>query len=170
MAAMERVASWIKPGPGSWELDASHSGPAPGPILRDLLHRGLKEGFAEGLSLFGSPLQCMEMQWVNGKFYRRLVPLIGGGRDLPPPPAALLWLATRIHPAFRREERKARESFEIKRWRHEMARWEAEWKPDSTKANLAASDVDVAALSDDELADHLAELHARLVETVKLHF
>lgn len=167
---MERSAAWQKPGPGSWELDASHSGPAPGPILRDLYERCLRQGMIDGLSLFGSPLLCMEMRWVNGKFYRRLVPLIGGGRDLPPPPAALLWLVSRVHPAFRRQERQARESFGTKRWRHELARWETEWKPQLTKANLQASDVDVATLTDDELASHLTELHDRLRESVTLHF
>ena len=103
---------WDKPGPGTWELDQSHSGRAPGPIQRALFERCLPEGMEEGLALFGAPLRTMQMAWVNGKFYRRLVPLVGGGRDLPTPPPAVLWLVTRVHPAFRRAERQARQSFE----------------------------------------------------------
>ena len=42
----------------------------------------------DGLGLFGAPLSHMEMRWVHGKFYRRLVPVVGGSKDLPPPPDA----------------------------------------------------------------------------------
>ncbi len=161
---------WPKPGPGTWELDTSHCGPAPGPVQRALYEHGLNRGMEEGLRLFGAPLKTMEMHWVNGKFYRRLVPLIGGGRDLPTPPAFVLWLASRLHPAFRRAEKKAKESFATKRWRGELQRWESEWKPNITARNEAFTDVDVAALTDGALADHLDEVYAHLRETIVLHF
>jgi pyruvate,water dikinase len=125
---------------------------------------------SEGLGEFGAPLRTMEMRWVNGKFYRRLVPLLGGSRDLPAPPAPVLWLATRLHPAFRRAEKRAKESFETKRWRAELGRWEDTWKPALVKANLAFTDVDVATIDDTALAAHLDELHAHLLETTALHF
>ena len=162
--------TWEKPGPGTWEHDASHSGAAPGPILRDLFEQGLEQGMADGFAMFGAPLKTMQMRWVNGQFYRRLVPLIGGNRDMKAPPAPVLWLATRLHPAFRRQEKRARESFETRRWRDELRRWEEEWKPRLVKENLAFTDVDVASISDSELAGHLDDLHAHLRETVPLHF
>jgi pyruvate,water dikinase len=164
------AATWIKPGPGTWELDTSHCGPAPGPIQRAIYSHGLDAGMAEGLALFGAPLKTMEMRWVNGKFYRRLVPLVGGDRDLKTPPAPVLWLASRLHPAFRKQEKRAKESFEIKRWRDEIARWEREWKPDITATNLAFTDVDVAAIDDRELAQHLTDVYAHLHDTARLHF
>ena len=167
---MTVTATWTKPGPGTWELDSSHAGPAPGPIQRDLYERCIDRGMTDGLALFGAPLRTMHCRFVNGKFYRRLVPLIGGDSDRKAPPAAALWLATRVHPAFRRAERRAKESFETKRWRAELARWESEWKPNLVKENLRFTDVEVAGLSDAELADHLVELHAHLVETTALHF
>ena len=162
--------TWTKPGPGTWELDSSHAGPAPGPIQRDLYERCIDRGMTDGLARFGAPLRTMHCRFVNGKFYRRLVPLIGGNSNMKPPPAAALWLATRLHPAFRRAEKRAKDSFETKRWRAELARWESEWKPDLVKANLRFTDVDVAALDDDGLATHLVELHDHLVETTTLHF
>lgn len=162
--------TWTKPGPGTWELDSSHSGPAPGPIQRDLYERCLDLGMTDGLAMFGAPLRTMHCRFVNGKFYRRLVPLIGGDSNMKPPPAAALWLATRLHPAFRRAEKKAKESFETKRWRAELARWEAEWKPNLVKENLRFTDVEVGALSDTDLADHLVELHTHLIDTTALHF
>jgi pyruvate,water dikinase len=167
---MNTAVTWEKPGPGTWDLDASHCSAAPGPIQRGIYESSLDRGMGEGFANFGAPLRTMEMRWVNGKFYRRLVPLIGGDRDVPAPPAPVLWLATRLHPAFRRAEKRAKESFETKRWRAELRRWEDEWKPALVKANLAFSDVDVAALSDDELADHLTALHAHVVTNTTLHF
>ena len=70
-------ATWEKPGPGTWELDSSHAGAAPGPIQRGIYQHAFERGFGVGFDMFGSPLKTMEMRWVNGKFYRRLVPLIG---------------------------------------------------------------------------------------------
>ncbi|MGH9086491.1 MAG: PEP-utilizing enzyme [Acidimicrobiales bacterium] len=162
--------TWTKPGPGTWELDSSHCGPAPCPIQRGLYERCLERGIGEGLALFGSPLRTMQMRWVHGKFYRRLVPQIGGDRDLPPPPAPLLWLATRLHPTFRKQERLARESFETKRWRAELRRWEEEWKPALIASHLAHGEVDVSALDDAGIARHVVELHDGLVESTALHF
>jgi rifampicin phosphotransferase len=162
--------TWTKPGPGTWELDSSHCGPAPGPIQRSIYETCFEAGIGEGLALFGSPLRTMQLRWVNGKFYRRLVPQIGGERDLPPPPAPVLWLATRLHPTFRKQERLAKESFETKRWRSELRRWEDEWKPELVATHLAHGDIDLASLDATALAGHLRELHAGLIESTALHF
>jgi pyruvate,water dikinase len=166
----ERVATWEKPGPGSWQLDSSHARPAPGPIQRDLYEECFEAGMRDGFGLFGAPLSHMEMRWVNGKFYLRLVPIVGGTKDLPPPPMPVLWLAARLHPALRREERKAKESFETKRWRSELARWESEWKPALVAANRAFTAVEVGSLDDPELAAHLRAVHEHLREHTRLHF
>jgi phosphohistidine swiveling domain-containing protein len=169
-AMAERTARWEKPGPGTWEHDQSHCGPAPGPIQRAIYERCLPRGMSEGMAEFGSPIKTMDMRWVNGKFYRRLVPQVGGGRDLPPPPKALLWLASRLHPTLRAQERRAKESFETKRWRAELARWENEWKPALIAAHLAAGAVDLPGLDDAGLADHIEEIYERLLESGALHF
>ena len=166
----EPTATWEKPGPGTWELDQSHCGPAPGPIQRDIYERCLPAGMSDGMALFGSPLKTMEMRWVNGKFYRRLVPQVGANSDRPPPPAAVLWAASRLHPTLRRQERRAKESFEVKRWREELQRWEEEWKPALIDANLAASAVDLASLDDVGLATHVEDVHRRLLDSGALHF
>ncbi|MFL6205296.1 MAG: PEP-utilizing enzyme [Acidimicrobiales bacterium] len=165
-----RTASWDKPGPGTWEHDQSHCGPAPGPIQRAIYEHCLPTGMGEGMAEFGSPIKTMQMAWVNGKFYRRLVPQVGGGRDLPPPPKPLLWLASRLHPTLRAQERRAKESFEAKRWRAELARWEREWKPALIADNLAAGEIDLPGIDDPGLADHLEQVYARLLESGALHF
>lgn len=162
--------TWEKPGPGTWELDSSHAGAAPGPIQRDLYEEALPAGMKDGLSRFGAPISHMEMHWVHGKFYRRLVPVVGGTRDLPPPPKPLLWLAARLHPELRRQERKAKETFATKSWQRELERWESEWKPELLEANRAFTAVDLAAIDDAGLAAHLEAVHAHLREATRLHF
>src|SRR5688572_23263057 len=97
---MSDAATWQKPGPGTWELDSSHF-TTPGPIVRGLMEHAFEAGFTQVMDMFGAPLRTMTMAWVNGRFYRRLVPLVGGGLDLPAPPAPVLKLITRLHPAFR---------------------------------------------------------------------
>ena len=91
-------------------------------------------------------------------------------RDLKPPPKPILWLATRLHPAFRRAERQAAETFATRRWLGEIERWESEWKPGLTKTNLEFSDVELADLDDEGLAEHLTALHRHLLQSVQLHF
>ena len=58
---------------------------------------------------YGAPLQSFGVTFVHGKMYRRLIPLIGGDKTGPPPPKPVLWLATRLHPAFRRREKLAQQ-------------------------------------------------------------
>lgn len=161
--------TWQKPGPGTWRLDASHTGPAPGPIIRHLMRDSIEHGLAEGMALFGTPLKGMDVRFVNGKFYRRLVPLVGGDKDMRPPPAPVLWLATRLHPEFRRQERRAKESFETKRWRAELDRWNNEWKPGLIARNLQLTDVDPSALDDAALAAHVEEVHEHVLAGARLH-
>ncbi|MBA3302977.1 MAG: hypothetical protein H0U26_03785, partial [Acidimicrobiia bacterium] len=165
-----RTATWEKPGPGTWELDSSHSGPAPCRIQRALYQEGLATGTAEGFALFGAPLVGMELRWVHGKFYRRLVPLVGGSRDLPRPPAAAVWLMTRLHPAFRRRERLAAKTLAERGWRRDLQRWDEEWKPSIIATNERLTSVAVGGLSDADLAAHLDELWAHARSTTTLHF
>jgi pyruvate,water dikinase len=139
-------------------------------VQREIYERCIPKGMGEGLDLFGSPLKTMVMHWVNGKFYRRLVPQVGADSDRRPPPPAVLWLASRLHPTFREQERRARESFAVKRWREELRRWEEEWKPALIAANLADGALDLATLDDAGLADHLDDVYRRLLDSGALHF
>ena len=73
---MTTTVAWDKPGPGTWELDRSHV-TTPGPIIRSLFSHAMGAGMAEACELFGAPIQGMEARWVHGRFYRRIVPLVG---------------------------------------------------------------------------------------------
>lgn len=161
---------WPKPGAGSWELDTAHFSADASRIARDIITVGVGKGVGDGMALIGGPLKTMEAAFVNGRFYRRLVPLIGGNVDAPPPPNAVLWLVSRLHPAFRRANKLAKSSLENRIWLDEFRKWEDDWKPAlvSTSRRLAA--VDPALLSDAELGDHLDALIAHLQFGIELHF
>lgn len=160
---------WERPGPGTWLLDASHCGTAPGPMVRNIMTTTIERGMAEGLGMFGAPLAGMDLRWVNGKMFRRLVPIVGAGSDRPPPPGPVLWLASRLHPAFRKQERLAKESFACKRWRLELERWESEWKPRLVARNTELTAVPVGELDDGALAAHVEEVHAHVLASAQLH-
>lgn len=172
MTSKQRTAeaTWHPPGPGTWELDTAHYAPTVSRPMRDMITEACETGLEAGMELAGAPLATMQARFVNGRYYRRMVPLIGGDRDLPTPPKPVLWLVTRIHPAFRRRTRRAAVALDERYWNDEYARWEAEWKPELIAANRRFGEVGVSMLTDMELADHLDELWAHVRAGGILHF
>lgn len=162
--------SWSKPGPGSWVLDRDHTGPTPSRPVRDLFSEAAAGGMAEAFELLGGPLETMRVAFVNGRFYRRLVPAVAGERDGAPPPAAALWVGARIHPTLRRRERTARRALADRIWLEELARWESEWRPQLVTRNLELTRVDLTELDDDGLAAHLDDVWQHLRRSTALHF
>ena len=100
--------TFTPPGPGTWERDLSHCPPSATLVYRRVASTTMTEAYRGIFAEWGAPLDTMEVQFVHGKMYRRLVPLVGADRSSAPPPRPVLWLATRLHPAFRRRERLAR--------------------------------------------------------------
>ena len=74
------VEQWAPPGPGTWELDATHYPASVSRLVRDLMEMAPRAGLGEGFDLLGAPLATMDVRFVKGRMYRRLVPLIGGDR------------------------------------------------------------------------------------------
>ena len=162
--------AWTKPGPGSWTLDLDHTGPTPSRAVRDLLAEGAEVGLAQAADLLGAPFATMHVRFVNGRFYRRMVPVVAGGRDVPPPPAPALWLGARIMPALRARERAARAALDGRIWLDELQTWEAEWKPTIEARNTEFATVDPSGLDNRALADHIEALWEHLRWTTTLHF
>ncbi len=164
------AATWEPPGPGTWELDTAHYAPTVSRPIRDMVAETWETGMATGMELAGAPLSTMQARFVNGRLYRRMVPLIGGNRDLPTPPKPVLWLVTRLHPAFRRRTKRSIVALDERYWNAEHARWEAEWKPELVATNRRLGSVDLPALTDMELADHLDEVWSHVLAGGVLHF
>lgn len=159
------------PGPGFWALDRSHYPGGTTPIsqwiMTESLPAGLRRVFAEN----GVPADTIDVKFVNGFFYSRLRPLIGG--DQPPrklPPPFVLKLVTRLHPTFRARTKRAVATLAERTSVAVAHHWDAEIRPRVKAANLAFQEVDVTAVGDDELGRHVGALldHAR--EHFELHF
>jgi len=158
------------PGPGSWELDASHFDANCSRIVREAAEYAVSEGMEVGLARVGAPILSMEARFVNGRFYRRLVPLVGGSRDLPEPPAIVLKAATRLHPEFRRRNQLAAATLANRSWNDELERWESEWKPELIATSRRLDAVDLHKLDDWELTRHLNAAVEHMTSGLALHF
>ena len=160
MTERSTEATWDPPGPGEWEYDGSHSPPAPTPLFREVSSRSATDAYRWVFETYGGPLDTIEMRFVNGKAYRRLVPLIGGDRSGPPPPGPVLWLVSRLHPAFRRREKTAKAMFASRAYLDPIDRWDGGERQEWIEANLAFQRESPADLDDVGLADHLDRLLA----------
>ncbi len=161
---------WPAPGPGTWELDTAHFDPTVSRPIRDMMEIAFERGLGEGFELAGAPLGAMNAAFVNGRFYSSMVPLVGGGRDLPLPPKPVMWVLTRLHPAFRRRAKQSVTAIDGRYWLQEFARWEREWKPKLQATNRRLGEVDVAALDAGELAAHLGKVWEHVEWAGTLHF
>ncbi len=166
----EHELDWTKPGPGSWQVDLSHYEGDSSRLSQRSIEIGMKDGMAQGFEIMGGPIKGLEAAFVNGFFYQRMVPLVAGDRDLPLPPAPVLWLLTRIHPAFRQQAKKAAASFDERRWNDELRLWQTTHRPQLTERCLAMTALDPQGMDDRALATHLRDLIDLVNTGATLHF
>ena len=150
------------PGPGSWEYDRSHCPPAPTLLFRRVASHSMETAYRTVFEQYGAPLLSFGVTFVHGKMYRRLIPLIGGDKTAPPPPKPVLWLATRLHPAFRRREKLAQKAITERNYLDAVDHWNTE-REEWIARNRALQSVDFAGLDDLELADHIADVDHHLL-------
>ncbi|MEM9566209.1 MAG: PEP-utilizing enzyme [Actinomycetota bacterium] len=156
----ERTATWDPPGPGEWEYDGSHSPPAPTPVFRHVSSRSAEEAYRWVFETYGGPLDTIEMRFVNGKTYRRLVPLVGADRGGSPPPGPILWAAARLHPAFRRRERTAKRTLEEGTFLEPIDHWDSTERQEWIDANRRLQAEPLDGLDDAAMADHVERVVA----------
>ena len=161
--------TWEAPGPGYWEWQGSHMPGILTPICRDLYVHGLSVGVARCFERLGVPLGGLEPRFVNGRAYTSLSPLVGQ-RGATPPPRPLMWLALRVHPAFRRRARTAASTLAERTWRARTAEWASTLRPRLRTANLCLQEEDLAPLDDAALLDHVRRAHANASDGLVLHF
>lgn len=164
------MGEWVTPGPGSWKLDTAHFETTVSRPMRDLITMAMPSGMSEGFDLAGAPLKTIDVGFVNGRMYLRLTPLVGGGRDLPAPSKSVLWLMTRLHPAFRKRAKRSVRAIDERFWLQESDRWEREWKPKLIATNRRLGDIDAALLSDADLVAHLNAVWRHVEWAGSLHF
>ena len=105
---IETDVTFAAPGPGTWELDATHRGRRPiSPFLRDALMRDAGDGFTVVAERYGLPLAEVRAALVNGCLYVRVIGVGEGDKPSKMPPAWVMKVMTRVHPELRRRNRTA---------------------------------------------------------------
>lgn len=134
------------PGPGSWHLDPVHF---PRPVTRywtEMHPEPFRRGTHEFMAYYGTLLESMETQYVNGFAY---------GTRHPAPEAE-------IPQRFARAD----EVWEKKVWREQLREWDETFKPAAIKTHRELQAVNADALSDDELVAYLGrcrEHHSNMI-------
>lgn len=143
------------PGKGPWELETTHALRPMTPLAQDAFMTGFPKGFAEGTARYGVLLSHLAPGFSQGFLYNQPVAVGAPEGAMGPPPKPVLQLVSRIHPAMRRRHKAAERALREKIWRQDLANWDEVDKPAAIEAHRAIQAVDVAALSDAELADHV---------------
>jgi phosphohistidine swiveling domain-containing protein len=134
------------PGPGSWHLDPVHF---PRPVTRywtEMHPAPFRRGTHEFMAFYGTPIESMEMQYVNGFAYSTTRP--APDEEIPQ--------------RFARAE----EVWERKVWREQLREWDETFKPAAIKTHRELQAVDADALSGDELVTYLTrcrEHHSQMI-------
>jgi pyruvate,water dikinase len=149
---------------------ADHFGNAVTPIYQGLLKTAFEGGFAEVCAEYGAPFKTLGIGFANGRVYQRVVPLVGANRTMPAPPAAAVWLLSRIHPEFRRREKSAKRTLATRPWNDVVRDWNATTRDERIARNLEVQAEDPAGFDDAGLADHLDRAYANTADGYRLHF
>jgi rifampicin phosphotransferase len=157
------------PGPGLWERDISHATASPTRVFRRLASTTMPSAYEEVFQDFGGPVATLDVKFVHGAMYRRIVPLIGADSDRPPPPKPLMWLALRLHPLFRSREKAARRLWSERPDRDTVEQWYRSERAEWIARNLAVQAVEVGTIDDAELAAHLRDADAHILAGWRRH-
>jgi phosphohistidine swiveling domain-containing protein len=160
-STMNEPITFEAPGPGAWELDATHRGRRPlSPFVRDALMQEMPAGSKVLVERYGLPLEGIRAELVHGCLYLRPTGLGEGAKPKPPPPVFIMKVVARLHPALRRRNRAAAQAWSEKRWRHEVDQWFDHDRAETVANNRAFQRVDVGALDDDRLVEQVRLLLA----------
>ncbi|MDQ3036496.1 MAG: hypothetical protein M3Y87_29125, partial [Myxococcota bacterium] len=160
---------WDAPGPGPWELEGAHF---PRPLARfgaAGFLRAFSKGFAKGTERYGLLLSHFDAELVNGFWYQQPAAFGAPKGAKGPPPAPILWLLTRLHPATRARIATCARAFETKLWREDLRLWDEVDKPAALARHRALLASDPALLDDAALAAHLIEIDQHAADMVVLH-
>lgn len=152
-----------------WELEVTHMARPLSRSTAAIFPDAATAGFQWSMKRYGLLLDFIEFKTVN-----RFVYLCARGVGAPksakgPPPKLIFKLLTKLHPEVRARIRTITEVFATRRWREDVARWDAEWKPAIVSENTTLQSVDLAALTSAQLITHLASCFDAFARAVTRH-
>ncbi len=159
------------PGPGTWELDRSHYDSGITPIIEEVASTAAITAYRETFARTGVPADGIEFKAVNGFVYARVRPLFGADSTSErTPPDWVIKLMGRIHPEMRRREKRAKaQILSGESFRRTIKQWNETIKPAQLARNSEFQAVDLEALDDAGVADHVEALIAYNLESNTLH-
>jgi phosphohistidine swiveling domain-containing protein len=152
---MQENSGFAPPGPGVWELEATHMVRPVSRALEAVFPDAATAGFRDGMARYGLLLEGMEFKTVN-RFIYTAARAVGAPKNAKgPPPKLIFKLLMKLHPEIKRRVRTVAETFATKRWREDVARWDAQLKPAIARENTELQSVDLRALTDAALVRHV---------------
>ena len=162
---------WEAPGPGRWAVDRSHMPSGTTAIVQSIMSEAMPAGMRRVFAELGAPLDTVDVRFVHGQFYSRLRPLVAPDRAATkPPPVPVLKVLTRLHPEFRRRNRRAAEVIATQPWKRVIDEWNHGGKARIEAANRELQSVALAELDDDAVAAHAVRAYAHCRANVEHHF
>ncbi len=162
---------WDPPGPGQWARDRSHMPAGATPIIQHIASVAMPAGMRRTFAEFGTPLETLDVRFVNGQFYSRLRPLLRPDKPSETlPPTFVLKLAMRLHPELRRRNKAAGRVLAEQPWNQVIHDWHHGGKAVIVAQNLALQDVDLPALDDAALLAHVHRCIGHCLVNWEHHF
>jgi len=161
------VAPEIETPVGTWQKDAAHF---PEPVCPFAASTHLRDdGFFEIFPVieWGLMLDSVRVRVIGHEFYIHVEPDDGGAK---PPPWWVIGLVAQVVPSLRRKLKRARQVVESGLLDTLPARWNGELKAELKRQIQAHARLDLSALDDAGLFDHLEELRIFAGENMQLHF
>lgn len=166
---MHDETAFTPPGPGVWELEATHMVRPVSRATAAVFPDAATAGFKWSMQRYGMLLDHLEFKVVN-----RFIYICARGVGAPkaakgPPPKLIFKILTKLHPEVRRRIKTISEVFATKRWREDVARWDSEWKPAIVRENTELQNVDLGALTTEQLTAHLARCFDAVARATSRH-
>jgi rifampicin phosphotransferase len=145
-AASPRELQSGPPRPGTWFLDPTHFTRPATRFHAELFPGEMKRGFGESLRRYGSLLEYLDYDFVDGFPYYCPRPVGAPLEALGHPPREVWEELAGTHPDIRERLQTSATVFERKLWREDLDRWNREVKPAAVRDHRSLLAVDPAAL------------------------
>ncbi len=170
MTSSAPSAVFAAPGPGGWRRLADHFPRALTAEYQRIYAETCPAGMATYMERYGVLARSLDVAFVHGHLYITPVPLAGPRDPRRTPPRALVWMMSRLHPAFRRRNRAARDTLDRRPWRAVSEHWFALEREQWRLRNNEIEAVDPSSLDESQLADHLRACRRLVTSGYLRHF
>jgi pyruvate,water dikinase len=162
-------AAFTPPSPGAWELEQTHLTRPPSIFMTAVIPEPMMAGFKEGTRTYGLLLDHLEVAVINRFLY--IAPrAVGAPKSAQGhPPRLVFEVLRRLHPEVRRRVRRADTVFRDRIWRQDVERWDRDWRPGLAAQAQQLLAEDLSAVSDRQLAQHVARAAAFLHDATVIH-